>query len=253
MSLPAPRFLPAGDRALVVEFGDAIDDATNARVLALAAQLRAQHAGSNGVQAVVPTYRSLTVMYNPRYLSCSALRRLVLACLETLDGGVAAPVRRWRVPVCYGGLYGEDLAPLAAAHGLTPDAVIALHSAPVYRVYMVGFLPGFAYLGGLDARLHTPRRTVPRAATPAGSVNIGGQQTAVASVAGPSGWHLLGRTPWRSFDLRRADPFLFTAGDEVVFTPIEAGEFARLEAAFADPGCIPQAETMHPAPAEALA
>jgi len=239
-----PRFLPAGERALVVEFGTRIDDAINRRVLALASLLRTQHVGKNGVQAIVPTYRSLSVMYDPQRLSFEALRQLLLACIATLDENLAPATRRWRVPVCYGGAHGADLVSLAAAHDLTPEAVIALHTAPRYRIYMIGFLPGFAYLGGLDPQLHTPRRAAPRTITPAGSISIGGQQTAVASVAGPSGWHMLGRTPWRGFDLRRSPAFLFTAGDEVVFTPIDDDEFARLDAVFADPGWVPQPESL---------
>lgn len=241
--LPPPRFLPAGDRALVVEFGDDIDDATNARVLALAGRIHARYGRSEGVLGVVPTYRSLTIMFDPLRISNALLRQRIRECLQEGQDNVV-PARRWRVPVCYGGTYGEDLDQLAMLHHLRPEQVIELHCSPVYRVYMVGFLPGFAYLGGLDPRLHTPRRSAPRAVTPAGSINIGGQQTAVASVAGPSGWHLLGRTPWRSFDPRRADPFLFAAGDEVVFMPIDAARFAELEACFSAPDCVPEPENI---------
>ena len=227
-NLAPPRFLLAGDHALVVEFGQTIDAATNCRVQKLAARLNA--ARCDGILGVVPTYRSLTVTYEPLRISLDALRSKIVAYLVTEHAGTA-PHRRWQIPVCYGGEFGEDLAAFAATHRMTPDEVIAVHSAPVYRVYMVGFLPGFAYLGDLDRRLHTPRRAVPRPLTPAGSINVGGQQTAIASVAGPSGWHLLGRTPWRSFDLQRENPFLFAAGDEVVFRPIGIEDYAQMAAA----------------------
>lgn len=225
---PMPRFLLAGDRALTVEFGQAIDAPTNVRVQQLAARLNAQR--GDAIVGVVPTYRSLTVSYEPLRISLDALRAKIVEYLADDHVGTA-PSRRWLVPVCYGGEFGEDLETFAATRGMTPSEVIALHSAPVYRVYMVGFLPGFAYLGDLDSLLHTPRRTVPRPLTPAGSINVGGQQTAIASVAGPSGWHLLGRTPWRSFDPQSENPFLFAAGDEVVFKPIDDADYRRMATA----------------------
>lgn len=235
-----PRFLLAGDRALTVEFGQTIEASTNLRVQQLAARLNAQR--GDAIVGVVPTYRSLTVSYEPLRISLDALRAKIVACLADEQLGTVPP-RRWRVPVCYGGEsreFGEDLETFAATHAMTPDEVIAVHSAPVYRVYMVGFLPGFAYLGDLDARLHTPRRAVPRPLTPAGSINVGGQQTAIASVAGPSGWHLLGLTPWRSFDPLRENPFLFAAGDEVVFQPIGAQDYRQMATAIEHGEYAPQ-------------
>lgn len=232
-----PRFLPAGEQALLVEFGDRIDDRLNARVLALAAALGKPH----GVREIIPTYRSLTLVFDPLVVECAALRRLVEARLEAPSTAPARP-RRWRVPVCYGGDYGEDLAQLARTHRITPEQVIALHSGARYRVYMVGFMPGFAYLGGLPDALHTPRRTSPRAMTPASSINIGGQQTAISSVAGPSGWHLIGRTPWQSFDPARRPVCLFQAGDEVRFEPVAPEEFDRLAAVCAAPDWQPRPE-----------
>lgn len=241
---PAPRFLLSGDRALVVEFGETIDATLNARVHALAARISACRPRNPGILGVVPTYRSLTILYEPLRIPLATLRAQVLDCLKDDSVAAAAPeIRRWVVPVCYGGEFGEDLDAVALAHGMTPAEAIAVHSRPIYRIYMVGFLPGFAYLGGLDPRLHTPRRASPRPHTPAGSINIGGQQTAVASVAGPSGWHLLGRTPWRSFDPRRDAPCLFAPGDEVVFRPIDAAEYACIAEQAARPDFTPQAET----------
>lgn len=218
-----PRFITVGEQALLVEFGERIDDQLNAQVLALATALN----GTIGVSEIIPTYRSLTVVFDPLTLALTALCEQITQAIAQLSTMQSAR-RRWRVPVCYGGDYGEDLSALAQGHGLKPDQVIDLHSSARYRVYMVGFMPGFAYLGGLPEKLHTPRRASPRAMTPASSINIGGQQTAISSVPGPSGWHLIGRTPWRSFDPRRQRPFLFQAGDEVGFVPITPAEFARL-------------------------
>jgi len=219
-----PRLIAVGEQALLVEFGDSIDDQLNARVLALAAALN----GTTGVSEIIPTYRSLTVVFDPLMLTCSELCGRV-TLLMNQPPAMHSVRRRWRVPVCYGGDYGEDLSALAQGHGLSQEQVIDLHSTARYRVYMVGFMPGFAYLGGLPEMLHTPRRASPRAMTPASSINIGGQQTAISSVAGPSGWHLIGRTPWRTFDALRQRPFLFQAGDEVCFMPITAHEFSRLD------------------------
>ncbi|MEN4920883.1 5-oxoprolinase subunit PxpB [Achromobacter spanius] len=236
----APRIVAAGDRTLLVEFADRIDAETNARVLALSQALRGSLRKVRGLLSVVPAYRSLAVGFDPLLIGHDAVCALIGRSLQASAFAPAPAPRRWEVPVCYGGAHGMDLQALADQHRLDAAQVIARHAAPVYRVYMVGFLPGFAYLGGLDPVLHTPRRAMPRAHTPAGSINIGGQQTAIASVPGPSGWHLIGRTPWRSFDLRHADPFLFEAGDEIVFAPIDEDEFERLAALQDDPAHRPQ-------------
>ncbi|TKI08601.1 5-oxoprolinase subunit PxpB [Martelella alba] len=232
-----PRFVAVGEQALLIEFGDRIEDRLNARVLQLAAALD----GLTGVEEIIPTYRSLTVVFDPLTVAYNALCEQVSARLN-LSCGRPISRRRWRVPVCYGGEYGEDLAALAQCHRMTPEQVIALHSGASYRVYMVGFLPGFAYLGGLPVPLHTPRRLSPRGMTPASSINIGGQQTAVSSVPGPSGWHLIGRTPWRTFDPARRQACLFRPGDEIRFDPISAGDFSRLADDCASPDWLPAPE-----------
>jgi KipI family sensor histidine kinase inhibitor len=141
--------------------------------------------------------------------------------------------RLWRVPVVYGGAFGIDLAETAERHDLTPAGLIERHAAPVYRVYMIGFLPGFAYLGGLDPAIATPRRTVPRLKTPPGTISIGGVQALVASIEAPSGWHLLGRTPMRNFMPGREPAFLLRPGDRIAFEPIPAARWAALDAAAA--------------------
>ncbi len=232
-----PRFVPVGDQALLIEFGEVIDDRLNARVQALAAAV----ADIDGVQDIIPTYRSLTLQFDPLVIELTDLCR---ACGDRLNHLAlsSAPSRCWRVPVCYGGSCGEDLSSLAAEHQLSAEQAIALHCGAVYRVFMVGFMPGFAYLGGLPAALHTPRRSAPRAITPASSINIGGQQTAISSVAGPSGWHLIGRTPWRSFSPARQPAFLFQAGDAIIFEPISLEAFRRLEPICANPRWLPEAE-----------
>ena len=225
-----PRFLDAGDGGLVVEFGDAIDEATNRAVVALADALDAQ--AIPGLVETVPTYRSLLLLFDPAAL---ARRRLVERVEQAWppSAGTAAAATLWHVPVLYGGEHGADLRAVADLHGLDETEVVRLHAGAQYRVYMIGFAPGFAYLGGLPERLHTGRRQDPRPSVPPRSISIGGQQAAVGPpLAIPSGWHLLGQTPVRSYDpARTARPFLFAPGDAIRFEPIGAGDYDRLCAA----------------------
>jgi KipI family sensor histidine kinase inhibitor len=222
------RLLWCGDSALTVEFGDAIDAGANARVLALDDRLR--DAGLRAIVETVPTYRSLTIHLDPLHLDPSAIE-------ATVRKHAAEPIserpraRIWRVPVVYGGDFGVDLVDVARHHGLDPDAVVARHSAPEYRVVMIGFLPGYAYLDGLDPGLALSRRTSPRPTTPAGTISIGGVQALIASIAAPSGWHLLGRTPVRSFMPGREPVFLFQPGDGLRFEPIAAARWDTLDKA----------------------
>jgi KipI family sensor histidine kinase inhibitor len=233
----SPRVLPCGDTALAVEFGEAIDPAVNACVLALDARV-AQ--GIPGVVETVPTYRSLLVHYDPVVTDFDTLGATLSALSADLPD-TPAEGRLWRIPVVYGGAFGVDLEAVSARHGLAPADLIARHAAPIYRVYMIGFVPGFAYLGGLDPSLATPRRDVPRARTPAGSISIGGAQAAVASIEAPSGWHLLGRTPVRSFMPDREPPFILNAGDRVTFEPVPADRWDALDRAAAAGNLIAEA------------
>ena len=226
----SPRILPCGDTALTVEFGDDIDADLNAAVLAL--ERRVAEDGVPGVIETVPTYRSLTLHLDPSLTDPASVGEAVLR-LARAEPPPSRARRIWRVPVVYGGDHGADLDAVAEHHGMTPDEVIARHSAPEYRVFMVGFLPGYAYLGGLDPRLALSRRPSPRPTTPAGTISIGGRQALIASVAAPSGWHLLGRTPVRSFMPGRDPVFLFEPGDAVRFAPIPVSEWAALDRAAA--------------------
>ncbi|MCS0495780.1 5-oxoprolinase subunit PxpB [Ancylobacter sp. MQZ15Z-1] len=242
-----PRLLDAGESGLVVEFGDGIDETANARVIALDRALAA--AAIEGVREAVPTYRSLLILFDPLVVDRAALAGRVRA-LETAPGAEAAGTL-WRVPVLYGGAHGVDLEAVASQHGLTPDELVALHAGALYRVYMIGFAPGFAYLGGLPERLHTSRRTDPRPKTPPRSVSIGGRQAAVSPpIEVPSGWHLLGQTPVRSYDPGREKPFLFAPGDTIRFTPIDAGAYRDMLAAAEAGEMVATPETM-PVPSSA--
>ena len=224
---PSIRFLDAGDSAVVVELSDSIDAAINARILALDAALQAE--GVAGLIETVPTYRSLMVQVDPLVFDKPAFETRVVALLQ--QPNAAAPKgKRWRVPVVYGGEFGIDLDDVAARHKMTPAQVIDRHAGAIYRVYMIGFMPGYTYLGGLDPAIATPRRPDPRPMTPAGTISIGGIQALVAGAAMPSGWHLLGRTPVITFMPARDPAVLFAPGDEVTFQPIDAARWPTLSA-----------------------
>lgn len=214
---PAPRFLSAGDAALVVEFGDTVDPAVNHRVMRLGEAARA--AGIAGLVDLVPTLRSLMVHYDPT----ATTRRAVEASLRDLisdAGGTRAAGRLWEFPTLYGEEVGPDLEDVARRTGLTPERVVELHAGVEYEAFMMGFMPGLAYLGIIDAALELPRRSEPRVRVPAGSVAIATNLTNVYSLESPGGWHLLGRTPVALFDIRRDPPVLLTAGDRVRFKPV---------------------------------
>ncbi|MBI4482707.1 MAG: 5-oxoprolinase subunit PxpB [Acidobacteria bacterium] len=220
------RYLLAGDRGLVVEFGDRIDPLTHRRVLFLFQQITRNPIP--GLQEAIPTYRSLLILYDPLVLSLNDLRARVDRWLEQEDQAELQPGRRVQIPVCYGGELGPDLEFVANFNGLSPEEVIQLHSSAEYLVYMLGFTPGFPMMGGLPEKLHTPRLPDPRLKVPGGSVGIGGQQTGIYSVEGPGGWRIIGRTPLRLFDPARPDPFLLQAGDLVQFQPVSRQEYEAL-------------------------
>jgi KipI family sensor histidine kinase inhibitor len=208
-----PRFRHAADHAVIVEFGESIDLATNLMVAALDRNL--EHGPISGVLETVPTYRSLCVCYDPLLIRSAAL-------IEEL---------RCRIPDVSGasGPGGRDLEDVARLNGLTTEEVVTLHSQAHYRVYMIGFMPGYAYLGGLPKALHTSRLSRPRPSEPRGSVAIGGTQTSIFSVQSPCGWRVVGHTPLRLFDPARNPAILIHTGDEIRFEPVSASRAEQLE------------------------
>jgi len=226
--LSPPRLLPSGDSAITVEFSGNIDDAANRRVLALDRAMA--NAPVEGITETVPTYRSLLVHYDPVRISFETLGESILA-LAKLPVPATAKTRRWRIPVVYGGEHGVDLEDVAKTLNTTPDEIVARHVAGDYRVAMIGFTPGWSYLSGLEKFLHMPRRKDPRLLTPAGTISIGGIQTGVQCLAGPSGWHLLGRTPVRTYQLHRDPTFLLEPGDAITFAAVDAKTFAEQDRA----------------------
>jgi len=240
---PAPRFLPQGEHGVVVELGDAIDDAVNARVHALARAVREELGGA--VQEVVPSYRALLVVHDPIAVPRAGLvRRLRALCARLPESALVAPPRVVRIPVRYGGAHGPDLEEAARLCGLSAEELVLRHSAPLYRVHLLGFTPGFPYLGGLDPRIAVPRLAAPRTRIPAGSVAIGGEQTGIYPVESPGGWRLLGRTPLVLFDPApgAARPFLLAAGDGLRFQPVDDAGYAEVERAVAAGRFEPQEE-----------
>jgi inhibitor of KinA len=221
------RIVPAGDSVLVVEFDERIDPAVNARAIAVADAIQA--AGLPGVRDVVPTYRSVAVYFDPLRTDYSTLHALIERQAGQAPPDAAAQRPPVRIPVCYGGDFGPDLESVAASAKLTADEVVRLHAGPTYRVFMLGFVAGFAYMGIVDSRIAVPRHSSPRVRVPLGSVGVAGVQTGIYPAETPGGWQLIGRTPVKPFDPSRAEPFLLKAGDAVQFYPIDRAQYDRAQ------------------------
>jgi inhibitor of KinA len=217
------RIVPAGDSVVIVEFEEKIDPGVNARTIACANAI--ERARIDGVRDVVPTYRSVAVYFDPLHTDSDALMEAIAHEAERPSPDAAAATAPVRIPVCYGGEFGPDLASVATFAGVSPDEVVRMHTAATYRVFMLGFVPGFAYLGLVDERIAMPRHATPRVRVPAGSVGIAGVQTGIYPAETPGGWQLIGRTPSKPFDAARSEPFLMKAGDAVQFYPIDRSEF----------------------------
>lgn len=222
-----PRFRLAGDRGLLMAFGETIDPAINARIRAMATHLSKNP--PKGVEEVIPTYCSLILVYDPMATGPDTLIPELTDMDASLDEGTLPKPDIVELPVCYHPDLGPDLAHVAEVHGLTADEVVAIHTAPLYPVYMIGFAPGFPYLGGLDRRLHTPRLSSPRVHVPAGSVGIANNQTGIYPIASPGGWQLIGQCPVTLFDPDRDDPILLKAGNLLKFRPVSPDEFRTLK------------------------
>jgi KipI family sensor histidine kinase inhibitor len=225
-----PRLLDAGDGAFTVEFGTTVSPALLAAVQALDAAIAQRHAagGLAGLIETMPTFRSLTVFFDPLVTGRRALIDELQPLFDAPTPTAPSDGRHWGLPVCYEGEAGPDLVSTARAIGSSVDEVVALHSGTDFVVYMLGFLPGFPFMGDLPERLHLPRRTEPRLRVPAGSVSIAGGLSAIYPWESPGGWHLLGRCPVPLFDAGREQPSLLSVGDRVRFQPVSIAEFQRL-------------------------
>lgn len=225
------RILHCGEQAFSVELANEIDETVNRRVVALAEDLEADP--PDGLIELVPTYRSLLVCFDPGRIAGKVMKTVLRERLNRSRpiGENAGPL--WHIPAVYGGETGMDLDDLAHDKGMSPRELIELHSGATYRIYMIGFSPGFCYLGGLPEVLHTPRLPQPRLDIPEGAIGIGGRQGNINSVAGPSGWRFIAWTPVKIFAPDRPEPFLLRAGDRIRFLPVshdEGAELARKQA-----------------------
>lgn len=219
------RIAPAGDQALVVELDAIISREVNKRIRDLEDAI--VRAGWPELVATVPSYRSLLVYFDPTSVSFDELSGRIRA-LNQNKKPASKKTRRWTLPVCYGGEYGPDLNDLAVKLDLPSDDVVRIHSGAEYMVYMIGFSPGFAYLGELPSRLEVPRKTTPAPLVAPNTIQIGGQQTAVSSMPMPSGWYIVGRTPVKMYRPTNPKPFLLDGGDLIRFEPITTVKFADI-------------------------
>jgi len=220
---PRTQFYLMGDRGLLLEFGDEISREISEKVRRMALAMQAEE--MEGIVETVPTYRSLLMVYNPLVL---ALNDLKTCCIRVEEGLQQIPLpepKLTRIPVVYGDLYGPDLEEVARYHQISPEEVIRLHCSIPYLIYMIGFMPGFPYMGELPQGLATPRLKTPRLSVPKGSVGIAQRQTGIYSIRSPGGWHILGRTPVELFDPEKDPPVLLQMGNLVQFYPISEGEF----------------------------
>lgn len=217
-------FTPLGDRALVARFGETMDDETHLRVRALASHLEAHP--FPGMIEIVPAMTTVAVYYDPMVLAYEDAASRVQAAVSEMSPATWNESRAVEIPVCYGGVFGPDLGFVAEHNGIAPEEVVRLHASAEYRVYMIGFAPGFPYLGGMPEKIAAPRRATPRPVIPAGSVGIAGMQTGVYSIPTPGGWQLIGRTPLRLFLPEHEPPSLLRAGDRVRFLPITEEQYA---------------------------
>ncbi len=221
-----PRMIQLSESGVTVEFGDTIDLHTNELVSAFTAAV--DQAGIPGLIEVVPAYRSATVYFDALLTDAITIMDNLRALTVNMAVAPSRPSVTHTIPVWYGGTAGPDLAEVAAQAGLTPEDAAALHASVTYRVFMLGFSPGFPYLGTVPSPLAAPRLSTPRKQVAAGSVGIAGTQTGIYPQASPGGWRIIGRTPVLLFSLHRPAPFLLAPGDLVRFVPIDEEEFAEL-------------------------
>lgn len=227
------EIFPVSDTAIMVQLGEKIDLITHQRVKSLAQYLNQQP--FTGMLEYIPAFTTITIFYDPLRLSAGKVPAYEIVCsileeiVANLRDETNLKAKIIEIPVCYGGDFGPDLEYVALHNGLKPEEVIKIHSDNNYLVYMIGFAPGFPYLGGMSKKIAVPRRNSPRLVIPAGSVGIAGEQTGVYSIETPGGWQLIGRTPLALFQLASSPPSLLQAGDIVKFQPISRQEYEELE------------------------
>lgn len=222
------KIVPAGDSAVLVQFGDCISPEINQRIAATIKLIKEQKI--EGILDMVPAFCSLSINYDMRIMDYATLEKRLKKLVKMEVSGDIACKRVVEIPVCYGGQYGPDIEYVAQRAQFSVEDVIRIHSSKEYLIYMLGFMPGFCYLGGLEECLHTPRLANPRVKIPAGSVGIGGGQTGVYPLDSPGGWQLLGQTPVKVYDPSKEEPILYQAGDYIRFVPITVEQFKEIKA-----------------------
>ena len=221
------KILTAGDSSLLIEFGNEISPEINQKMKTTVKLMKEQHI--EGVVDMIPAFCSLLINYDPRVISYEELYDRMKALVKVEVKAEAGVKRVFEIPVCYGGAYGPDIENIAEHAGLSVEEVIKIHSSRDYLIYMLGFLPGFTYLGGLDERIHTPRLANPRLKINAGSVGIGGSQTGIYPLDSPGGWQLMGMTPVKTYDPEIEVPILMEAVDYIRFVPVDEEEYFRIQ------------------------
>ena len=222
-----PQIKITGDTSVAIVFGDEISSEINTRIRAFDEALNEEQI--DGVYETVPTYCTLTIHYAPEIIRYSELRDRLEKMLRVSHKAQKLNTIVMEIPVLYGGDYGPDLGYVAEYNHMTPEEVIKRHTSAEYLIYMLGFTPGFSYMGGMDEQIATPRLKTPRVLIPAGSVGIAGKQTGIYPIDSPGGWQLIGRTPVKLYDAQRDTPILLDAGLHVKFVPIDENEYKRIQ------------------------
>ena len=222
------KYLIAGDRSLVVEFGDKIEEQVNSKIRSLT--LAMERACIVGINEIIPTYRSLMVIYDPMIMELDNLIGEIKSIISKMHELKLPDAKVIEIPTLYGGEYGPDIEFVANHNKISADEVIKIHTNVEYLIYMIGFTPGFPYLGGMSDKIEAPRLQNPRTKIPVGSVGIAGKQTGIYPIESPGGWQLIGRTPVKLYDPCREDPVLLNAGDYIKFVQIDENEYKNIEA-----------------------